>query len=63
MCIFYKDGGLMLLNINSIYSEIQVQVLQIFFMRDRYMFLFVIIWFMYVVEGNIDVDSVKVDDK
>lgn len=27
------------------------------------MFLFVIIWFMYVVEGNIDVDSVKVDDK
>lgn len=63
MRIFYKDGGSMLLNINSTYSETQVQVSEIFFTRDRYTLPFATIRSMYVAEGNTDVDSVKVDDK
>lgn len=63
MRIFYKDGGSMLLNINSTYSETQVQVSKIFFTRDRYTLPFATIRSMYVAEGNTDVDSVKVDDK
>ncbi|XP_062606035.1 uncharacterized protein LOC134267838 [Saccostrea cucullata] len=63
MRIFFKDGGSMLMKINSTYSETQAHVSEVFFTRDRYTLPFATVRSMYVSEGNTDVDSVKVDDK
>ena len=62
MRLLYKDGGSMLLNINSTYSETRAHVSQIFFTRDRHTLPFATIRSMYVTEGNTDVDSIKVDN-
>ena len=62
MKLQYKDGGSVKLSLHSTYSETTAVVSDISFAMDTVIRPFATIRSMYVVEGNTDVDSIKVDN-
>ncbi|KAK3099150.1 hypothetical protein FSP39_000147 [Pinctada imbricata] len=62
MKLHYKDGGSLMLKLDSTYSETTAIVSDINFAMDTFTRPFATIRSMYVVEGNTDVDSIKVDN-
>ncbi|KAH3847775.1 hypothetical protein DPMN_090106 [Dreissena polymorpha] len=62
LMIYYADGGIVTMNIVSLFKETRLHISDVTFVQPRYLFPFFTFRSMYVADGNSDVDHLTADD-